>query len=31
MKPLPQLLTPTNHALVLMDFEGQMAFGPRHQ
>ena len=26
MKPSPQLLTPTNHALVLIDFEGQMAF-----
>ena len=26
MNPSPQLLTPTNHALVLIDFEGQMAF-----
>ncbi|GAB3584533.1 hydrolase [Hymenobacter daeguensis] len=26
MKPSPQLLTPTNHALVLIDYEGQMAF-----
>lgn len=25
-KPAPRLLTPTNHALVLIDFEGQMAF-----
>lgn len=25
-KPSPELLTPENHALVLIDFEGQMAF-----
>lgn len=25
-KPSPELLTPSNHALVLVDFEGQMAF-----
>jgi len=25
-KPSPQLLTPTNHTLVLIDHEGQMAF-----
>jgi nicotinamidase-related amidase len=29
MKPSPQLLTPTNHALVLIDFEGQMAFATK--
>lgn len=26
MKPSPQLLSPQNHTLVLIDFEGQMAF-----
>src|SRR5690349_11430167 len=25
-KPSPELLSPDNHALVLIDFEGQMAF-----
>jgi len=29
MKPSPDLLTPTNHALVLIDFEGQMAFATK--
>jgi len=29
MKPSPQLLTPNNHALVLIDFEGQMAFATK--
>ena len=29
MKPSPDLLTPDNHALVLIDFEGQMAFATK--
>ncbi|MCJ8208368.1 hydrolase [Mucilaginibacter sp. RS28] len=29
MKPSPDLLTPENHALVLIDFEGQMAFATK--
>jgi nicotinamidase-related amidase len=29
MKPSPELLTPVNHALVLIDFEGQMAFATK--
>ena len=29
MKPSPQLLSPTNHTLVLIDFEGQMAFATK--
>ncbi|WP_411973243.1 hydrolase [Sphingobacterium sp. Lzh-3] len=29
MKPSPALLSPTNHALVLIDFEGQMAFATK--
>ena len=29
-KPSPKLLTPTNHALVLIDFEGQMAFAVKN-
>lgn len=29
MKPSPQLLTPSNHTLVLIDFEGQMAFATK--
>jgi nicotinamidase-related amidase len=29
MKPSPQLLTPGNHTLVLIDFEGQMAFATK--
>ena len=29
MKPSPQLLSPSNHALVLIDFEGQMAFATK--
>lgn len=30
MKPSPDLLTPGNHALVLIDFEGQMAFATKN-
>lgn len=29
MKPSPDLLSPENHALVLIDFEGQMAFATK--
>ncbi|AOM80947.1 hydrolase [Pedobacter steynii] len=29
MKPSPNLLSPENHALVLIDFEGQMAFATK--
>jgi nicotinamidase-related amidase len=29
-KPSPKLLTPTNHTLVLIDFEGQMAFAVKN-
>jgi len=29
MKPSPDLLTPDNHVLVLIDFEGQMAFATK--
>jgi len=29
MKPSPELLTPGNHALILIDFEGQMAFATK--
>jgi nicotinamidase-related amidase len=29
MKPSPNLLTPDNHVLVLIDFEGQMAFATK--
>ena len=29
MKPSPDLLSPDNHALVLIDFEGQMAFATK--
>jgi len=29
MKPSPDLLSPQNHALVLIDFEGQMAFATK--
>jgi nicotinamidase-related amidase len=29
-KPSPKLLTPTNHALVLVDYEGQMAFATKN-
>jgi hypothetical protein len=29
MKPSSELLTPSNHALVLIDFEGQMAFATK--
>ena len=29
MKPSPDLLTPQNHVLVLIDFEGQMAFAAK--
>jgi hypothetical protein len=29
MKPSPELLNPGNHALVLIDFEGQMAFATK--
>lgn len=29
MKPSPKLLSPDNHALVLIDFEGQMAFATK--
>lgn len=29
MKPSPDLLTPENHALVLIDFEGQMSFATK--
>ena len=29
MKPSPNLLSPDNHALVLIDFEGQMAFATK--
>ena len=29
MKPSPNLLSPQNHALVLIDFEGQMAFATK--
>lgn len=29
-KPSPKLLTPTNHALVLIDYEGQMAFAVKN-
>ena len=29
MKPSPKLLSPANHALVLIDFEGQMAFATK--
>ncbi|RFZ86080.1 hydrolase [Mucilaginibacter terrenus] len=29
MKPSPELLTPNNHTLVLIDFEGQMAFATK--
>lgn len=29
-KPSPKLLTPTNHTLVLVDFEGQMAFATKN-
>ena len=29
MKPSPDLLTPDNHALVLIDFEGQMGFATK--
>jgi nicotinamidase-related amidase len=29
MKPSPELLSPGNHALVLIDFEGQMAFATK--
>jgi nicotinamidase-related amidase len=29
-KPSPKLLTPANHALVLVDFEGQMAFATKN-
>ena len=29
-KPSPKLLTPTNHTLVLIDFEGQMAFATKN-
>ena len=29
MKPSPQLLTPANHVLILIDFEGQMAFATK--
>lgn len=29
MKPSPDLLTPENHVLVLIDFEGQMAFATK--
>lgn len=30
MKPSPDLLSPDNHALVLIDFEGQMAFATKN-
>jgi len=30
MKPSPDLLSPENHALVLIDFEGQMAFATKN-
>lgn len=30
MKPSPDLLTPDNHVLVLIDFEGQMAFATKN-
>jgi len=29
-KPSPKLLTPTNHTLVLVDYEGQMAFATKN-
>src|ERR1700761_6538601 len=29
MNPSPKLLSPTNHALVLIDFQGQMAFATK--
>ncbi|MEI6946433.1 hydrolase [Paraflavisolibacter sp. H34] len=29
-KPSPKLLTPTNHTLVLIDYEGQMAFATKN-
>ncbi|WP_311948345.1 hypothetical protein [Mucilaginibacter terrae] len=29
MKPSPDLLTPDNHTLVLIDFEGQMSFATK--
>jgi nicotinamidase-related amidase len=29
-KPSPRLLTPTNHTLVLVDYEGQMAFATKN-
>jgi nicotinamidase-related amidase len=29
-KPSPRLLTPTNHTLVLIDYEGQMAFATKN-
>jgi hypothetical protein len=29
-KPGPLLLNPTNHTLVMIDFEGQMAFATRN-
>jgi nicotinamidase-related amidase len=29
-KPSPKLLTPTNHTLVMIDFEGQMAFAVKN-
>src|SRR4051812_35486462 len=30
MKPSPDLLTPENHVLVLIDFEGQMGFATKN-